>query len=136
MPIRGIDNDTTKKIQSQIIKPAQYSGMTEFPIDSEGGVLPGTYVVEFFIEHEGTRHTDVKIYIFNPDPGPAIRRRIVIDGEFPTINHFSHDSDTPTMWNNSSISLVGKTATYEKYINDVLDTSIDVTSLLAIDRTL
>jgi hypothetical protein len=135
MPKRRLDNNTTKKIRSQIIRPAQYNGMTQFPVDSEGNVLPGTYLVEFFIVHEGKRHTEVKIYKFNPEDVASVTKRIVINGEFPTINHFSHVSDTPTMWNDSSISLVGKTATYEKYIDGVLDTSIDVTDYLTIDRT-
>ena len=97
------NKSTTAVISRRIIAPGPYANDEDFPTDGEGNVLPGTYVVEFYTIHEGQRHFRTKTYNFEYPPG--IRKEIVIEGQFPDINHYSHLSDTPTMWNDSDISL-------------------------------
>ena len=134
MPRKRLDDNIMIKIQSRIVAPVQYSGLTQFPVDESGNVIPSVYVVEFYVYYKGTKHSKTKQYDFEFPAG--IVKKIVIAGDFDTINHYSHNSDTPTTWNDSSLTLVGKTATYEKYVDGVLVLSTPVTSALTINRDL
>lgn len=50
--------------------------------------------------------------------------------------HMSHDSDNPTMWNDSELTTLGKTALYIKTVNGTPEPAIDVSHLITIDRSI
>ena len=144
MPRKRLDNDTTVKIKKQIVKPAQYLGDQEFPVDAEGLIIPGKYVMEYYVTFEGVTYRKRKPFvIFPPTPPPTsnlptVTKVITIEDvdNFPTIEHLSYLSDIPTFWNDSTITLTGKSAKFEKYEDEVLVQTVDLTNQITIDRTL
>ena len=130
MPRRKID----KQIYSEIKAPANYAGNKKFPKDLDGNVIPGTYLVEFWVFHNGRKIVQTKEFKFNYPP--TIKKEIIIDGDFASIMHMSHDSDNPTMWNDSELTTLGKTALYIKTVNGTPEPAIDVSHLITIDRSI